>query len=189
MRMLFQRQRLLKKLQKILRLLIKIFQDNQKIQVKDNKIEVKISCTELKIFKVLILGMQLDAFMENPLCGKSSQILIQAEQQNRIVVTLSINLKILTVHLAYLQFVGTFLRKASNQQPITKTMVMSQKRQTFYSLPILTNQEQMKMTSVVPDDVMKFVYFFLKQDLTSNQVNLMLYITEQKTQLNHMMTR
>jgi hypothetical protein len=31
---------------------------------------------ELKIFKALILGMQLDAFMESPLYGKSSQILI-----------------------------------------------------------------------------------------------------------------
>jgi hypothetical protein len=29
---------------------------------------------ELKIFKALILGMQLDAFMESPLCGKSNPI-------------------------------------------------------------------------------------------------------------------
>ena len=189
MRMLFQRQQLLKKPQKISRLLIKIFQDNRKIQVKVNKIVGKNSYMELKIFKALILGMQLDAFMESPPCGKSNPIPIQAVQQNKIVVTQFINLKTLIVHLVYLQFVVIFLRKASNQQQTTKTTETSQKQLTFCFHPITTNQVSMKMTSVVPGDVTKFVYFFQKQDLTSNQVSSTHYTTEQKTQLNLMMTK
>ena len=189
MRMLFQRQQLSKKPQKISRLLIKIFQDNQKIQVKVNKIVGKNSYMELKIFKALILGMQLDAFMESPPCGKSNPIPIQAVQQNKIVVTQFINLKTLIVHLVYLQFVVIFLRKASNQQQTTKTTETSQKQLTFCFHPITTNQVSMKMTSVVPGDVTKFVYFFQKQDLNSNQVSSTHYTTEQKTQHNLMMTR
>ena len=137
----------------------------------------------------MILGMQLDAFMESPHCGKSNQILIQADRQNQTVAMQFINLKTLTVHLGYLQFVVTFLRKASNQQPIIKIMAMSQKRLTFCSLPITMNQVSMKMISVVPGDVTKFVYFFQKQASTLNWVNLMHYITEQKTQHNLTMTR
>lgn len=165
------------------------YQDNQKIQVKDKQIVGKISCMELKIFRVLILGMQLDAFMESPPCGKSKQMLIQVVQQNQTVVTQFINLKTLTVHLVYPQSVVIFLRKASNQQPTIKTMVMNRKQLTSCFHQITTNQVSTKMTSVEPGDATKFVYFFRKQDTISNWVSSMHYSTEQKTQRSPMMTK
>lgn len=133
--------------------------------------------------------MQLDAFMASLPYGKSKQIKIQGVQQNQTVVMQSINLKTSIVRLAYQQSAVTFLRKASNQQLTTKTTETSQKQQTSCFHQITTNQVWMKMSFVVPEDVTKFVYFFRKQDLTSNWGSLMHCTTEQKTQHRPMMTR
>ena len=144
------------------------------------KAEVLILSTVLKMFRVLILGMQLDVSMVSLHKNKLNQIMIQESLSSKIAEMQYIQNKIEIDNLGFLQFVKIFLKNNLRVSLTIKTMGMSQKLQIYSFLQTFRKKEFLSMILGNCVLAMKLNSFLEKQVFHISWVSSMLCLIELK---------
>ena len=139
---------------------------------------MKISYLELETYRVLILGMLLNAFMVNQVKENSNQIQILENAQDQVQETQSENLRIKTESSVVLQLELIFQEEKKDQLLIIQTMAMNQKLQIYYSHKLSLKWVSLSMISNSLGRKMKSEFYLREQDFLIRLVNSMLCIIE-----------
>ena len=118
-----------------------IIQANLEILVRAKKVEDLTLFTVLKMFRVLILGTQLDVSMVSLYKYKSNQIMIQENLLGKIAGMQYIQKKIKKDNLEFLQSVKIFLPNNLGVSLTIKTTEMNQKQQIYFFLRTFKKKE------------------------------------------------
>lgn len=160
-------------------------QVNLVILVRAKKVEVLSLFMVLKMFRDLILGMQLDVFMANLHKNKFNQITIQESLSGKIAEMQYIQKKIEIDRLGCQLFVKIFLQNNLRVSLTIRTMEMSQKLQIYFFHQTFRKKEFLRMILGNYVLAMKSNSFLRKQDSHISWVSLMLCLIELKNLQGH----